>query len=129
MCVFHQVDILESDIWGQQPPYKPHAAYHWSPSACFHDSSGGAAYQPPTPTYNYSTGFHTYSVEVTPRWLVFGVDGVSYYNVTQAATGSNLPHHPMYLIIGNQLWQGWSYPQELPADFVIDWVKAYTLDN
>lgn len=40
-----EVDILESDIWGQHPPYEPHAAYHWAHQGgpCFHDSSGGAA--------------------------------------------------------------------------------------
>jgi hypothetical protein len=31
----------------------------------------------------------------------------------------------MYLIMGNQLWKGWDYPDELPADFEIDYVKAW----
>jgi hypothetical protein len=30
-----------------------------------------------------------------------------------------------YLILGNQLWAGWDYPTELPAPFLIDYVKAW----
>lgn len=124
-----EVDILESDIWGQQPPYEPHAAYHWAHQSdqCSHDASDnkdGAAERSPK-GYNFSQAFHTYSAELTPRTITFAVDGVPYYSVTAADAETNLPHTPLYLIMGNQLWGGWDYPTELPADFEIDWVKAW----
>jgi len=75
--------------------------------------------------YNFSAAFHVYSAELTPRHITFAVDGVTYYTMTSAAAEGNLPRTPMYLILGNQLWQGWDYPMELPAAFEIDWVKAW----
>eukprot|EP00039_Didymoeca_costata_P002491 m.60566 g.60566 ORF g.60566 m.60566 type:complete len:722 (+) comp11331_c0_seq2:81-2246(+) len=123
-----EIDILESDIWGQKPPYAPHAAYHWSPSACFHNNGAGNAYNAPK-GYNYSKAFHIYSAVVTPRLINYYVDGDLYFTITQAQTGDNLPKQPMYIILGNQLWQGWNYDEDLPADFEIDYVKAYTLET
>jgi len=124
-----EVDILESDIWGQQPPYEPHAAYHWSSKGapCFHDMSGngdGAALKSP-PGYDFSKDFHVYAAELTPRMITYYVDDKPYFSVTSTKVRGNLPETPMYLILGNQLWSGWSYPQELPAVFEIDWVKAW----
>ena len=133
LCTGGEVDILESDIWGQQPPYEPHAAYHWSHQAapCFHDftnKNDGAALKSPK-GYNFSAAFHTYSATLTPRAIFFAVDGVTYLTVTSADAESNLPKTPMYLILGNQLWGAWDYPTELPADFEIDWVKAWVPDD
>jgi beta-glucanase (GH16 family) len=101
-----EVDILESDIWGQQPPYEPHAAYHWAhPSdSCSSDASGnkdGTAEKSPK-GYDFSKAFHTYSAELTPRSITYAVDGVPYYTVTSADAEANLPHTPMYLIMGNR---------------------------
>jgi beta-glucanase (GH16 family) len=75
-----EVDILESDIWGQQPPYEPHAAYHWSTpgSQCYKDMSqkgDGAALKSP-PGFDFSKDFHVYSVELTERIITFSVDGI-----------------------------------------------------
>ena len=125
-----EVDILESDIWGQQPPYMPHAAYHWSHqgSACFKDAAKdgfGAGFPQQKPKVDYSQGFHTYTVEVQPRMLIFSVDGQAYYTATEAEAEGVLPYTDMYLIMGNQLWRNWDFPAELPADFEIDYVKAW----
>eukprot|EP00037_Helgoeca_nana_P038066 m.18848 g.18848 ORF g.18848 m.18848 type:complete len:77 (+) comp9768_c0_seq1:2232-2462(+) len=54
---------------------------------------------------------------------VFGL--VRYFSIGSASVRGNLPTTPMYIILGNQLWQGWDYPTELPAVFEIDWVKAW----
>jgi beta-glucanase (GH16 family) len=125
-----EVDILESDIWGQQPPYAPHAAYHWEHAevACFHDEANnrmGGVPATRTPNIDYSQGFHTYSVELTPRMIIFSIDGEAYYTATSAEAEGVLPYTALYLIMGNQLWKNWNYPTELPADFEIDYVKTF----
>jgi beta-glucanase (GH16 family) len=125
-----EVDILESDIWGQQPPYAPHAAYHWSHEAapCFKDAANnrdGGVPPPHTPKIDYSQDFHTYTAELTPRMIIFSVDGKPYYTATATKAEGVLPHTDMYLILGNQLWKNWNYPTELPAEFQVDYVKAW----
>lgn len=129
-----EIDMLESDIWGQQPPYAPHAAYHWEHqgSPCFKDASKngfGGVPQAKSPKIDYSQDFHTYSVEVTPRLLIFSVDDEPYLTITSAKAEGVLPYTPMYIIMGNQLWKNWNYPRELPADFEIDYVKTYVPVN
>ena len=118
-----EIDILETDIWNKKPlPYEVQGTYHWSKSTCFADSSSGSVY--PCDGCDFSADFHTYSMELTPRRLTFFVDNKPYHTVTQIMTGDTLPKHPMYIILGLQMWQGWNYTTDIPAIFEIDWVRA-----
>jgi beta-glucanase (GH16 family) len=104
--------------------------YHWqhAEAPCFKDAAldgFGGVFPSTTPKTDYSQGFHVYSVEITPRLIIYSVDGEPYYVATSAHAEGVLPWTDMYLIMGNQLWKGWNFPTELPADFEIDYVKTW----
>jgi beta-glucanase (GH16 family) len=121
--------MLETDIWNGKPlPYEVQSTYHWSAATCFSDHSKGEVF-PYCPSCNFSDAFHTWTVDMTPRALIFSVDGTAFEAVTQVDTQDTLPQTPMYLIFGNQLWQHWNYPEELPSVFQIDHVTAWELQE
>ena len=71
-----------------------------------------------------SADFHTYSVDWEPDQIVFYVDD---HEVTRKPTPSDL-HKPVYMLanlaVGGN-WPGKVDPTVLPAQFEIDWIRAY----
>lgn len=120
-----EVDLMEAAIWlGQTLPYKVQSTYHWSASVCSQDHGSGLAYAG-CPGCDFSADFHVYRVDLSPRAIVFSIDNNPFFSVGQVLTGDTLPKHPMYLILGNQLWQHWNYTEDLPSVFEIDSVEAW----
>ncbi len=69
-----------------------------------------------------SEGFHTFALEWTPEKYVFLIDGLKYYEITQA-----ISHTHEYMILSMELpatLEGMK-DAELPDVYMIDYVKVY----
>ena len=76
---------------------------------------------------DYTAGFHTYKMLWDPNQLVWFVDGVERFRVTDPAM---IPHEDMYLIM-NVAVGGWfsevppDWTTPFPTHFVIDYVTVH----
>ncbi|HEY8571341.1 family 16 glycosylhydrolase [Phenylobacterium sp.] len=85
-----------------------------------HSSNGNLSYIPDT-----SDGFHTYGALWTPQNLIWYIDGVE---VFRTATPADM-NKPMFMIANLALggWGGEITNGQLPAEFKIDYIRAYDL--
>jgi beta-glucanase (GH16 family) len=115
--VFDEIDIVE------QVGSDPHKAY-----TVLHYGTEGKRgkslhfYRGP----DFSAGFHTFGLDWQPGLLVWYIDGVERYRVTQ-----HVPKDPMYLIANLTVGgpDSWSGPPnrytEFPGELVIDSIRVY----
>lgn len=121
-----EVDLMEPDIWNGKPlPYIPQSTYHYSPAVCYQNHADGTTF-PYCVGCDFSADFHTYSVDISPRAILFIIDNQPFHAVGAVFAEETLPQSPMYLILGQQLWSKWNYTEDLPASFEIDSVEAWT---
>ncbi len=84
------------------------------------------------PGPDYSANFHEYEVEWSPSAIIWRVDGVEYFRVTNARAISN---EPMYLILDTEIgapgsWPGAPLPTSaFPGTMGIDYVRIYQASN
>jgi beta-glucanase (GH16 family) len=114
-----EIDVLE--ILGQETE-RVYTSLHWgmwdgSPGS--HDFEGGA-YQGP----DFAKDFHLFAVDWSPSAVVWYVDGVERFRMTE-----HVPNEPMYVIanlaVGGQ-WPG--YPDSstpFPATCEFDYIRVY----
>lgn len=75
--------------------------------------------------------FNTYAVEILPDSLIFSINGektFSYPRIRTDKPGQYPFGTPFYLLIDMQLggnWVGKVFPEDLPVEMEIDWVKMY----
>lgn len=112
-----ETDVME--ILGSDPS-KGYAVLHFGTEA--NKGKWVGTYRDP----DFSTGFHTFAIDWTPQYLVWYVDGVERYRVTQ-----NVPSEPMYLITNLTVGgpASWSGAPDLytvfPAQYKIDYVRVF----
>ena len=112
-----ETDVME--ILGADPS-KGYAVLHFGTEA--NKGKWVGTYRDP----DFSAGFHTFAIDWTPQYLVWYVDGVERYRVTQ-----NVPSQPMYLITnltvgGPASWSGAPDRYTLfPAQYKIDYVRVF----
>ena len=85
-----------------------------------HSSNGRLSFIPDT-----ADGFHTYAVSWTVKTLTWYIDGVEVFHT---ATPADM-HKPMFIIANLALggWGGAINQAALPAEFKIDYIRAYAL--
>jgi beta-glucanase (GH16 family) len=114
-----EIDIVE--MLGQDPR-RLHAHFHYLEGGRRQDP--GQSWIGP----DASAGWHTYSVDWTPKKLVWSVDGQVKWRFTNASV---IPHEPMYLLINLAVGGGWPgnpvastpFPSTLGVDYVRIWQK------
>lgn len=99
-----------------------HMTYHYSTPSSAHESTSswwnGA---------DFSTDYHTYAVQWTPKEIIWYIDGVERKRYTQT---EYMPQAPMYLMATHALGKAWSnFPPDsttpLPTTFDIDYIKVW----
>jgi beta-glucanase (GH16 family) len=69
-------------------------------------------------------GWHTYGVQWTPNIMIWYIDGVARYNLTEC-----VPNMPMYLLTDLAIGGGWpgspNATTQFPAYMDIDYIRAY----
>jgi beta-glucanase (GH16 family) len=99
----------------QQNPEKAYLTYHCN--------STYTAYGTYITASLADGGWHTYSVQWTPNILIWYIDGVARFNVTQC-----VPNLPMYLL-ANMAIGGWPGPPNATTPFPnymdVDYIRAY----
>jgi beta-glucanase (GH16 family) len=84
------------------------------------------------PGPDYSADFHEYEVEWSSSAIIWRVDGVEYFRVTNTQAISN---EPMYLILDTEIgapgsWPGAPHPTSVfPGTMDIDYVRIYQASN
>jgi serralysin len=111
-----ELDVMEALT------YDPRATWttQHSQATGSHTSSGQLNFTPDT-----ASGFHTYAALWTPSEIVWYVDNVE---VFRSATPADM-NKPMFMI-ANLALGGWGGPinaAQLPAEFKIDYIRAYAL--
>jgi len=115
-----EIDIVE--VLGQEPR-QAYQVLHYG----FGAKKGKALHISGEP--ELSAGFHTFSVDWEPEHLIWYVDGVEKFRVTE-----NVPSVPMVLIVnlavgGKDAWSGPpSRNTEFPAELKVDYVRVYQRD-
>ncbi|HZW16649.1 MAG TPA: family 16 glycosylhydrolase, partial [Brevundimonas sp.] len=100
----------------------PHQAWTSAHTAAggSHTSTGAANYVPET-----GDGMHTYGALWTPTELVYYIDGVEVFRTATPADMTKPMHMIVNMAVGG--WGGDVAPGALPAEFKIDYVRAYAL--
>jgi beta-glucanase (GH16 family) len=112
-----EADVME--ILGSDPA-KGYAVLHYGTTA--NKGKSIATYRGP----DFSAGFHTFALDWEPDRMIWLVDGVERYRVTQ-----NIPASPMYLIANLTVGgpNSWSGPPnrytQFPAQFKIDYIRVF----
>ena len=112
-----EADVME--ILGSDPS-KGYAVLHYGTMA--KKGRSLSTYRNP----DFSVGFHTFAVNWEPDLMVWYVDGVERYRVTQ-----NIPSTPMYLITNLAVGgvDSWSGPPnrytEFPAELKVDYIRVF----
>jgi beta-glucanase (GH16 family) len=70
----------------------------------------------------FSSEFYIYSLEWTPKQLIWKINGVEV-----ASTSKNIPGEPMYIVLSAGLHR--DPDSGLPAQMEIDWIRCYQKDN
>ena len=115
-----EIDILE--VLGQEPG-QAYQVLHYG----FGDNKGKALHVTPGP--ELSAGFHTFAVDWEPEHLIWYIDGVEKFRVTE-----NVPSVPMVMIVnlavgGKDAWSGPPGPNtEFPGSLNVDYVRVYQRD-
>lgn len=115
-----EIDIVE--VLGQEPR-QAYQVLHYG----FGAKKGKALHVSTEP--ELSAGFHTFAVDWEPEYLIWYVDGVERFRVTE-----NIPSVPMVLIVnlavgGKDAWSGPpSRDTEFPAELKVDYVRVYQRD-
>jgi beta-glucanase (GH16 family) len=116
-----EVDVME--VLGSDPSLG-YAVLHYGTMA--DKGKSLSTYRDP----DFSTGFHTFAVDWEPESMVWYVDGVERYRVSQ-----NIPKDRMYLIAnlavgGKETWSGPpNRYTEFPAQLKIDYIRVYQRDG
>jgi beta-glucanase (GH16 family) len=113
---------LEIDVF-EYLGHKPHVVYlsqHWSDAAGHHLHRTHAS----KINANFSTGFHTFTLDWSPDELRWSIDGV-----TQFRSTSNIPNVPMFLLINLAVGGKWpgnpDSTTHFPASMQVDYVHVY----
>lgn len=111
-----EIDILE--ILGDTPQIA-HMTLHYGVKNVNHDTSGSYWKGP-----DFSGDFHTFAVHWQPEGIIWYIDGVERFRVTE-----NLPNKPMYLILNLAVGGRWPGAPDtttrFPATFDIDYVRVW----
>ncbi|MBI3739647.1 MAG: glycoside hydrolase family 16 protein [Chloroflexi bacterium] len=115
-----EIDVLE--ILGQEPN-KVYMTLHY-PDANGNSASKQGEFTGP----DFSAGFHTFAVDWRKDSIVWYVDGVERYRLTE-----NIPQGPMYVIANLAVGGKWpgspSVKTPFPAYFDIDYIRVYQQAN
>jgi beta-glucanase (GH16 family) len=112
-----EADVME--VLGSDPS-KGYAVLHYGTMA--KKGRSLSSYRNP----DFSVGFHTFAVNWEPDLMVWYVDGVERYRVTQ-----NVPTTPMYLITNLAVGgvDSWSGPPnrytQFPAELKVDYIRVF----
>ena len=115
-----EIDILE--VLGQEPG-QAYQVLHYG----LGDNKGKALHVTPGP--ELSAGYHTFAVDWEPEYLIWYIDGIEKFRVTE-----NIPSVPMVMILnlavgGKDAWSGPPGPNtEFPASMNVDYVRVYQRD-
>jgi beta-glucanase (GH16 family) len=117
-----EIDIMEQ-IGGGRGGNTVYGKLNWANAGNVHASTGTSR------VISDPTGFHTYTLDWTPRQIRVGVDGDYFY--TQSIMNSDMSefHQPFYLILNLAVGGNWpGYPDSstvFPQVFKIDWIRVY----
>lgn len=90
------------------------------------------------PVDGVTTGFHEYAMDWTPEYIEFFVDGKSFQKYEKNAPGYETDERgwpfdkPYYLILNLAIggtWGGAIDPAQYPAEFPIDYVRYYRIEE
>lgn len=140
-----EIDIMES--WGDPPDRARSSSLTETSTFTMHESTNGGANKqgwtieqrvpPQSPPFSTAQGFHTWALEMTPTYIRCLFDGYTAVEVTPAthpwAFGStfNSPWNiRLNAQMGDPYWTQEPVPNaqtQMPADFLIDYVRYYAL--
>lgn len=119
-----EIDIFESAYFGQD---KVGHAIHYDDDTW---SGGNSIYSDSKTTYieDIYEGYHTFSLLWTPEKYVFYVDGVQVWTLTEQDIPGGICQVPLYLKVTVETgsWTGLPDPEDMPASFLVDYVRTYT---
>jgi beta-glucanase (GH16 family) len=111
-----EIDVME--ILGHEPQRIYTTMHYRDASGANHDDGNdyvGA---------DFSADFHLFAVEWTPDVIIWYIDGVERYRVTE-----HVPQQPMYIIANLAIGGDWpgnpDATTRFPAYFEIDYIRAY----
>jgi len=111
-----EIDVLE--ILGHQPD-KVYMTHHFRTTDKPHASHGGAWSGP-----DFSTDFHRFAVEWSPKDIVWFVDGTERFR-----SEKSIPNAKMYLLVNLAVGGDWPGPPDertaFPAAFEVDYIRVY----
>jgi beta-glucanase (GH16 family) len=114
-----EIDVLE--ILGHQPN-KVYMTHHFQAQPGKHGSHGGSWVGP-----DFSSDFHQFAIEWSPRAIVWFVDGVERFRSKKP-----IPRGKMYLLVNLAIGGDWpGAPDEntrFPAALEVDYVRVYESD-
>lgn len=123
-----EIDVIECPVnGGNNPPKIDYMTSHWSLDKYPLDGGADSGSQGTdfyTSSTDLSAGFHTYGLLWEPDRLVWYVDGVE-----RRTLPDNVPYlRAMHIILNNAVggWGGSPNASQYPADFEVDWARAYT---
>ncbi len=93
----------------------------------YHDEQGKlrSTQSQPTPGIDYTTDFHTFSVEWAPGSIIYFVDGIEVHRITDP----KVPMEQMYLLANTAVGGWWAgSPDEttpFPGKYVIDYIRVF----
>lgn len=93
----------------------------------YNNSSGAyLQYQGVYTGANFSAGWHTFAIDWEPAYLIYYVDGVERYRVTDAAA---IPNMPLYMIANLAVGGNWPGAPDastvFPGYYNIDYIRAW----
>ena len=113
-----EIDIFEFIGHNQDTVYH---TYH------YYDSDGNlrSTHSQPSTGVDYTSGYHTFSVEWLPGTLIFYIDGIEKHRVSD----SKVSQQEMYIIANTALGGWWPGSPDsstpFPAEYKIDYIRAY----
>lgn len=110
-----EIDMME--VLGHQPNVN-YMTLHYSSNSG--NSNVGTYYNGP----NLSSGYHIFAVDWNAQRIIWSVDGVERYRVTQ-----HIPTKPLYLIVNLAVGGDWpgspDASTKFPAYYSIDYIRIY----
>lgn len=110
-----EIDMME--ILGHQPTVSYMTLHYASPSG---NQNPGTYYNGP----NFSSGYHIFTVDWNAQRIIWSVDGVERYRMTD-----HIPSKPMYLIADLAVGGDWPGSPDgttkFPANYDIDYIRIY----
>ena len=71
---------------------------------------------------NFSNDFYIYSLEWTPKKMVWRINGVEVHTQT-----TDIPDQSMYLVFSSNMTE--TPTKELRSEMAIDWVRCYQMNE